>query len=363
MILTRKTSDLGVIKAELAPAKEVQLPNSLIFDNWNDLDARSGISLRNGAYAARSAKLDAVLLVNFNEQLKVFGKSFLAVVGGIWIAEQVHPQYGNQIERLFASIEERKAVIHVKEPVVLIARYGAGTWGHWLGELLPKAVIVEQAFPGVFRYLLPPAVLQEPEGTVWGRIRETLRAYGIGPERWFGLKNTSDYTFSNCACVTPVWSDFAIHPDIVASMQANIMPHPVKVTDESRRVAFLRTETKTRKIENLDQTAAFLRERDFRFLELANLPFVEQVEVFKNAKLIVSVLGSSLTGLLYAKERTAVVSLAPVNFGDRFFYALIQSHKGFYADLRGPIVKPAEIAHWASFNVDLVALNDALQLM
>ena len=38
---------------------------------------------------------------------------------------------------------------------MIVARYGFGTWGHWIGELLPKIVTVEAAFPGRFSFAIP----------------------------------------------------------------------------------------------------------------------------------------------------------------------------------------------------------------
>ncbi len=134
-------------------------------------------------------------------------------------------------------------------------------------------------------------------------------------------------------------------------------------TDRSRQVALLRTETPTRKIGNINDVLTLLQREGFNSFEVGRMPFLEQVSLFMNAETVVAVLGSSLTGLLYAPKNIKVVSMAPENFSDRFFYAMIQNRHGYYADVRGNVTETAALYHWATFNVNPTTVTAALSTL
>ena len=127
------------------------------------------------------------------------------------------------------------------------------------------------------------------------------------------------------------------------------------------RMSLLRTETSSRQIANLAEIAGLLAGRGYKPVQIGLLPFLEQVGLFRAATSVVSVLGSGLTGLLYSPEGLAVVSLAPDNFGDSFFYALAQNRLARYVDLRGPALPGQErIKHRNPFSISVATLTEAL---
>ena len=361
MISVQRALDVGRVAKTLLHETTFTCPQSLVYDNWDTVDAQRGKYLRQDVYASRTERLDGVFLINFSEPVKVYGRSFLSKVGKTWIREQVHPKLLANTSEISQETDGRKGEEHVYGEVLLIARWGIATWGHWLGELLPQVVLAEQSSPGRYRYALPQVVIDAPAGTSWAAIRESLVAYGVGADRWVGIKDYTDYIFPQLMVVTPIWSNFMIHPDAITLMREQIRhKSPVEKTARRKKVAFLRTESETRNITNVSEVASFFADLGFDLLEPGRLPFLQQVAIFQETETLVSVLGSSLTGLIYATPGVGVVSLAPSNFGDRFFYAMIQNRNGRYADVRGPVVATAAIEHWASFNLELNCLEAAL---
>jgi capsular polysaccharide biosynthesis protein len=71
-------------------------------------------------------------------------------------------------------------------------------------------------------------------------------------------------------------------------------------------------------------------------VEIGSLPFADQVATFAAAETVVSVLGSGLSGLLYAPSGVNVLTLAPSRWLDLFFFALMQNRDAHLADIRGP---------------------------
>ena len=135
-------------------------------------------------------------------------------------------------------------------------------------------------------------------------------------------------------------------------------------SEPSRRVALLRTDAFGRNIDNIDELAPMLEERGFRFLETSRMPFVAQAAAFRDATAIAAVLGSAMTGLIYSPPGVKVLSMAPDDFGDRFFYGLTQERRGMFVDLRGEIGTPHESrARHSSFHVRPAILQAGLDVL
>ena len=94
------------------------------------------------------------------------------------------------------------------------------------------------------------------------------------------------------------------------------------------------------------------------------MPFVAQAATFRDATAIAAVLGSAMTGLIYAPPGVKVLSMAPDNFGDRFFYGLTQERGGVFVDLRGMIAEQHESrARHSSFHLEPAVLRAGLNAL
>ncbi|NCY25798.1 MAG: glycosyltransferase family 61 protein [Alphaproteobacteria bacterium] len=352
---------LGVTADIILPAVAVALPSILIGDNWDEYNPGFGAHLRRDIYSARTAKLDPIALVCLPCGTLLYGGSFAVLVDGRWLSDQVHRDWQLAADGSFDEGGNGRPVIDVATETVLVARFGVATWGHWLGELLPRIVLAERCFPGRFSYTLPRSVFSQPEGTIWGAIRQSIAAYGIALDRCVPIDGGCNYRFRAAHAVTSVWSDRLMHPAAGLVMrQAICLPVPAPEL-LGGRMSLLRTETSSRQIANLAEIAGLLAGRGYKPVKIGLLPFLEQVGLFRAATSVVSVLGSGLTGLLYSPEGLAVASLAPDNFGDSFFYALAQNRRARYFDLRGPAVPGHEhMKHWNPFSISVATLTEAL---
>jgi capsular polysaccharide biosynthesis protein len=116
-----------------------------------------------------------------------------------------------------------------------------------------------------------------------------------------------------------------------------------------------------RTIENMAEVRTCLEGRGFTFQPVSALRFIDQVRLFQSASIIFAILGSDLSGLIYARKGVSLISAAPAVFGDRFFYALLLERRGRYADLRGPITRLDPGAeHRSSFRLDVSEIGSAL---
>jgi hypothetical protein len=345
---------LAVERMMLAKPCELRLPCATVYENVSEAEPAFAAHLKKDVYAERTARLDSVELVRLKEATVYPGADYIATSNGALIAEQISALATPEPKR----VPDGAVVETVGAETVLIARYGALTWGHWLGELLPKLVMTEAAFPGRFSFAVPAT-----HGAArWQSMRDSIVAYGVEEGRLLLLEPDRAYKLANAWAVTPVWSDHILHPAAVELMRAHLQPQAGRSTPN--KVALVRPANDARRIENWDEIADLLAARGFSFVDPTQLSFGEQVQSFGAAETVFGTLGSGLTGLIYAPEGVRVLSVAPYSFGDRFFYALALACKGTYADVRGPVqqVDP-HITHRSSFIVDRRRVEAALDAL
>lgn len=354
-------ADLSVSTSELLPAIQGEAPNSVSYTNMHDYNPALGEHLLRDIYVDRSSRLDSVLLVRLQSGAVILGGGHFVLRVGDALAKEQYPVYFSRSE---AYLDELLRVNRPREEVdaeaLLVARYGIFTWGHWLGELLPKVALVEMHFPMRFCYVLPFQVMADKSPTSpWRRIRESLMAYGISANRIISIHPESDYRFSSLYAVTSVWSDFLMHPGALEVMRAIALP--VVERDYPARLGIQRDAAYGRCIDNSEQIESFLAGQGFELRNLTVTPFTEQVGLFSRAELIFGVLGSDLTNLIYSPNGVKVISVAPADFGDRFFYALIVARRGKQIDLRGEVTAvDQQFANKSNFVIDVSEIDCAI---
>jgi capsular polysaccharide biosynthesis protein len=239
-----------------------------------------------------------------------------------------HVMRGNH-EMVLEAIAGAVDPIDVAEECLSLARYGHGTWGHWLGEILPAAAIVERLYPGRFYYAVPY------HRSDYGRaMKESLRAYGIEADRIIPISWTSPVRLNNAWTVTAIWSDQSPHPAALDVMRGAVRLSQFRQGED--RVALLRLDAPTRRIINGAEVAGVLRDAGFTIAEASPLRFVDQVRMFQSASTVFSVLGSGLANLMFSPNHVKVLPAAPGCFRDIFFYTLAQHRRGKWAEVRGP---------------------------
>jgi len=367
IVETRPLTELSVVSETLIDGHSWHVDNATAYTNITAWNPEFACHLLRDIYVARTCELAVVRLSRFDKDTILYGgEEFLVASGGSLLREQVAPYLCEEPDRLQRLIAEWRPTIRVHEECMLVARYGIYTWGHWLGELLPRLVVAEARFPGRFRYGLPSLVLTEanPQSPI-SRIRESLLSYGIGMNRVLALHPAMNYRFDRLHAISSVWSDHIMHPAVAALMRSRVIqPGGAQpATDRPRRVGLLRAGP-DRALANMDEVNSLLHAHGFALHLVGDMTFNDQVQLFQSASLIFAILGSDLTGLIYAPEGIRVISVAPAVFGDRFFYALILDRKGRYADLRGPIEKLNPAAeHRSSFHIESSEIIAALEAL
>jgi Glycosyltransferase 61 len=342
---------MAIERVRLANGLDYPLPGSTVYTNMADFDSAFALHYNRDIYSDRLAHVEPIDLVRLDTATLHTG-DYIVSVGGDVVEEQIPPIFAPGDPVFIKPLSRTK---EVSKETVIVARYGVGTWGHWLGELLPKIVMVEAAFPDRFSFAIP----QTYDARGWQNFRESISAYGVPPERLVRLEPNCAYTFLRPWAVTPIWSDHVMHPAAAELMRCQIRVPPAQ--EGARKIALLRQRTAARTLENWGEVSALLTGKGYTMIDIARLSFSDQVRTFRDAAAVFSTLGSGLTGLIYCPIGVEVTSVAPALFGDRFFYALVVNRQGRYADVRGPIFSPdPHIPHRGSFTVDPIHLAQAL---
>ncbi|MBV9758622.1 MAG: glycosyltransferase family 61 protein [Alphaproteobacteria bacterium] len=271
--------------------------------------------------------------------------SFWVQVGQSLVLEQIFissrllrsfaPDPGAQAAALRAAVPD---TADIEEECVLLARYGWGTWGHWLNEILCKAVVAEAAFPGRFRYVLPAAIAREgTERNFAGALIESLRAYGIAERREIRIEPSKNYRFRSLfdvgGCTMWARSGVILHPAVSHLMRERLSDAPARA--DSPLLAIERHGT-TRTLVNAQEVNRELSANGFVFIDPLALGFREQMAYFRGAKTVFSVYGSGLANVLYSPPGIGALTCGPAYWGDTYFMYTVKERRGAYADVRGP---------------------------
>lgn len=328
-----KLADVMSAQIQLLPPVSYPVTSACVYTNLLETSGAFGIHMTKRIYPAQVCQVPAVTLGKVSSEAMLVADESL-VIGHSAVSEQLAPQYHDDAAKLDA-LPFGQSVRRVEGESLLIARFGQATWGHWLGELLPKVVLAEHFFPGRFKYVVSAAIVHNAHRPgLWKSIMDSLAAYGIGPDRLEPVLPQYNYTFSDLWAMSPIREDnIMFHPGAFEAMN-HLNPAP----STGRRVALLRTDSVKRGIDNQLAVLDLLATWGYQAVDIGKLEFIEQVRCCRQASHIVSVLGSGLSGLIYSPLGVKVASLAPARFGDRFFYTMVQNRLGRYADVRGPIV-------------------------
>jgi hypothetical protein len=324
---------IGQVAANLFAGAELDLPNPLIYANYSRQCSRAVRRSLLSRNAPRRASLPAVNLLRYPPGTLVNGdRSYLAVAGAAIVQEQVAPWCADaeqEAQRMRAG-----PCVDIGQPCLLLARFGENTWGHWVGELLPKAAIAERLSPGRFFYAVPWWTT-EPGGEdgYAEAVLESLAAYGIAPERLVRLGGFKVYRFAALHDITGIFSD-GMHPGALESLRCLVPKlaagafHP--------RIASLRRVPFSRAVYNAAGIEAGLVSQGFHIADFGRLSFLDQARGFAGAEMVVASLGSDVWACLFAPEGLPVVTLAPAAWEDGYFIRQFQRIGARHADIRGP---------------------------
>lgn len=199
---------------------------------------------------------------------------------------------------------------------VLCMRPGGTCYGHVLAEIMPSAWLVRKLLPGRGPALLtwsPPALIG-----LYGAIAAALGAGGMllvnctRPVRVRRLLVVDGFAETD-AYLSPRIREFA--DEVIETLGVRDLP-------ATRRLFLPRREQQGRCVRNMSEVSACLQRHGFETAYPDELPWPEQVALFRQASHVVGIQGSALTTTMFCRSGTQVLSLAPARMFDTFFWRI-----------------------------------------
>jgi capsular polysaccharide biosynthesis protein len=255
---------------------------------------------------------------------------------------------GPEIERGYAAVQAAigaDAVPSLGAVSVLCKKRGVGNFGHWLMEMLPKAYLAKLHLGiGALRYIVPAAhggLRQVITDSLAMLMIHEAELQPIGDEVWH---------FDSLVLVEGLTQHGTYMSPLVLNCMENLAASVRGAGFE--RLFVTRSGIASRRFVNEAEIEQLAKARGYRLIEPGGMSFVEQIATFKNAMEIIGVMGAAMTNIAFASGGARVVSIAPANMPDTFFWFISGLRGQHYTELRCAQTGP--IRGVASWDTDLV---------
>lgn len=199
--------------------------------------------------------------------------------------------------------------------VAVIAQEGYSNYYHWITEVLPKIALLEEKQVD-YDWLYVPK-LTRPS------MRETLEKIGVDTHKLIEA-NTDTYieadeliipSFVSRSCYSPRWV-----VDFLREHLADIKPSLIEDNNKNSLRIYISRAKARRKITNEDELFSLLEAEGFVKYHLEDLKVAEQIQLFKQAEVIVAAHGAGLTNSIFCKPKTKIFEIFQELEDSTFFY-------------------------------------------
>lgn len=202
---------------------------------------------------------------------------------------------------------------------LICVKSGAGAYGHWLAEMLPRAWLASQLWPRPLRFLVHAA-----SGPLRATMRDSLGLLGIGPALCVAV-GREPVRVDRLILVDGMAAHGTYMSPLVTGCLRDLAARIAPAGDE--RLFVTRSAASTRRFAGEDRLIGLARDRGFRVLDPSEQPFAQQVAAFRAARVVVGAMGSGLANLAFCGAGAEARVVAPATMPDTFFW-FIARHCG-----------------------------------
>jgi capsular polysaccharide biosynthesis protein len=187
--------------------------------------------------------------------------------------------------------------------VALVTVFRSDIYYHWIFDTLPRLHLIEKLG-------LEYDLLAIPHKTRFQR--ESLDLLGISRDK---LLNVSGYVEAE-TLIVPTQTGVVGNPPpwVCHYLRDNFLPRDAGTSGERLRIFISRERAKTRVFLNEPELFDMLASYGFRKISAEDLSFVEQVELFTRAEIVVTPHGSGETNLVFCAPGTQVIEIFSPNY-------------------------------------------------
>ncbi len=243
------------------------------------------------------------------------------------IAQTVTQHSISEQENALGLVKSFSPVVLIDTSCVLMRKRGDNNYGHWLVEVLPKLALARSQCH--VSGLAIPAI----KGPMQSVIHDSLTlADKIGTTPRFELEANKVTFFKELILV----SGATEHGSYMSPLMVREIDHmTANIEGIDMRRLFVSRRGAGRNLANQDVIERDLVRNGFFVMHPGEMNFISQVKAFKNAEIIVGVMGAGMTNIVFANSGAKVINLSPATMPDTFFYFLSIIKRHDYIELRG----------------------------
>ncbi|HBK71263.1 MAG TPA: hypothetical protein DDZ39_06355 [Flavobacteriaceae bacterium] len=264
---------------------------------------------------------------------------------------KVFADFTYELNKSIEEYEVFKSYIHKpqvrKECLATIAYYGSSGYFHWIFDGLPRLMLLEGVI-GEIDYLIVPYNLKRYH-------LETLELLGFPEEKLLKIKDGDHLLCEN------LYVPSLLQRPKLASEFLRESFLPKDLAEPHRLIYISRKDALYRKIVNEKEVEDYLREIGFEIVQMSELPFLEQVKVCAEAKIVVGPHGAGLSNTVFCQNAKILEMFSPSYVGG--FWSLVNMYENEYYYLLGEDEPGNSPPPWRNFKVDMKTFKDTLMEM
>ncbi len=267
------------------------------------------------------------------------------------IAQTVTQHSREECERASEIVMNARSIPEISTSCLLMRKRGDSNYGHWLVEVMPKLALARSQCH--ISGLAIPLVT----GPINDVVSDSLAlADRIGTTPRFALDSTHATFFKELVIVSGATEHGCyMSPLVVAEVEGLASG----ILGSGRKRLFVSRRGALRNLANEDAVEEALRADGFHIIHPGTMALREQIGIFRNAEVIVGVMGAGMTSISFSKMGAKVINLSPATMPDTFFYFL-SLHKGHdYREIRGANLSSSP--SWDElFHIDVEELREEI---
>ncbi|QPD03468.1 MAG: hypothetical protein Nkreftii_001242 [Candidatus Nitrospira kreftii] len=264
----------------------------------------------------------------------------------------------------------------VPEPIPAAATFVdacASNYAHWMTEVLPRIAMfcAEDRFHGV-----PVVVndglhknIMESLFLVVGAEREIITlpiGRALAVDELFLTSVTGYVPFDQRTAKRCGHSHGMFSPRALESLRNDMETFDQQVDDQGwPRKIFLRRNSGVRKLVNSDQLEQYMVSRGYVIIEPEKLTFLQQMQLFRNAKFIFAPTGAALSNAIFCRPgaQVAVLMARHKRMIYRYWHNMLTPIGISVGSVLGSIVENHDLGMHGDFAVDIVDVMNLLEVM
>ncbi|MFZ3328014.1 MAG: glycosyltransferase 61 family protein [Methylocella sp.] len=260
----------------------------------------------------------------------VDGQGLVFDSNGRLYQQTIHQSSAHDIDQAYSNVrsylesDNRLAMTGV---TLLCEKIGIANYGHWLVEMLPIVYLYYDRLEADW-FLRAPLVANLAMNNV---VRDSIELIGIKPSRIRWGTQGMPQRYERLAVVHGLSRHgFFYSPRAIECFESIA----AKVPGRGRHKIWVSREKATRTLIDEPALCEILESQGWIIARLGDTPLRHQIELFKGAEVIAGVLGAGLTNLVFASSSTKILSFAPSQMPDIFYWMLSQFKRQSFSEVR-----------------------------